>query len=207
MVPSKAWAQAVRVDGTVIVLNSGNYEFVCLRHRATKTLYVSDLIEPPKCSDPGYGKLHVGIYIAAVQDSIDRMTQPASAPASGFDNSSTGGDGPGGNCGGEGEPRGKRGRAKSGGSQGNTGNKVADVCESVAVKVCLFGPYEHSTKKSPSRWPRTEIYSSSTFDMAFIIRESPPRSFALHLPSRRAKNFLLCFLRKPSALVEMRIVL
>ncbi|KAF8808131.1 hypothetical protein BYT27DRAFT_7211721 [Phlegmacium glaucopus] len=70
----QAWAQAVRVDGTVIVLHSGNHELVCLRHRRSQTLYVSDVIEPPMY--PGYGKLHVGIYIAAIQDTMDRKQQP-----------------------------------------------------------------------------------------------------------------------------------
>ena len=36
----QAWAQATRVDGTVIVLYSGNHELVCVRHRASQTLYV-----------------------------------------------------------------------------------------------------------------------------------------------------------------------
>jgi hypothetical protein len=57
------------------VFHSGNYELVCLRHRETQTLYVSDLIEPPTCKDPGYGKLQVGIYVAAVQDMIDHAKQ------------------------------------------------------------------------------------------------------------------------------------
>ncbi len=64
----QAWAHAVRVDGTIIVLNSGNQELVCVRHRRSQTLYVSDTIEPSECSNPGYGKLHVGIYVAAIQD-------------------------------------------------------------------------------------------------------------------------------------------
>ena len=81
----KAWAQAVKVDGTIIVLHSGNYEVVGLRHRDSQTLYVSDLIEPPTCRNPGYGKLHVGIYVAGVQDTIDRKKQaprPSSTPPS-----------------------------------------------------------------------------------------------------------------------------
>lgn len=69
----QAWAQAVRADGTLIVLHSGNYELVCVRNRGSQTLYVSDVIEPP--TYPGYGKLHVGIYIAAVQETIDRKKQ------------------------------------------------------------------------------------------------------------------------------------
>ncbi|KAM6500022.1 hypothetical protein JOM56_003036 [Amanita muscaria] len=71
----QAWAQAVRVDGTVIVLHSGNHELVCLRHRESQMLYVSNVIEPPTCVEPGYGKLHVGVYIAVIQDAIDRWQQ------------------------------------------------------------------------------------------------------------------------------------
>lgn len=74
----QAWAQAVRVDGTVIVLHSGNQELVCVRHRRSQTLYVSGVIEPSECSNPGYGKLHVGIYIAAIQDAMDRWQQKVS---------------------------------------------------------------------------------------------------------------------------------
>jgi hypothetical protein len=46
-----------------------------VRHRESQTLYVSDLIEPPTCKDPGYGKLQVGIYVAAIQDMMDRTKQ------------------------------------------------------------------------------------------------------------------------------------
>ena len=66
----QAWAQAVQADGTLIVLHSGNYELVCVRHRGSQTLYVSDLIEPHNFN--GYGKLHVGIFIAAIQETMDR---------------------------------------------------------------------------------------------------------------------------------------
>ncbi|KAK2467450.1 hypothetical protein APHAL10511_000305 [Amanita phalloides] len=76
----QAWVRAVLVDGTVIVLHSGNHELVCIRHRTTQTLYVSDLIEPPVCANPGYGKLHIGIYIAAIQETIDRQLQPKPKP-------------------------------------------------------------------------------------------------------------------------------
>src|SRR6266550_3713517 len=73
-----AWTHAVQVDGSVIVLHSGNQEIVCLRRRRSQTLYVSDIIEPSKCKNPGYGKLHVGIYVAAIQDMMDRRRQQLS---------------------------------------------------------------------------------------------------------------------------------
>ena len=47
-------------------------------HRRSQTLYVSNIIYTPTCSDPGYGKLHVGIYVAAIQDMMDRRRQQLS---------------------------------------------------------------------------------------------------------------------------------
>jgi len=58
-----------------MVMHSGNHEIIGIRHRATQTLYISDVIEPHSCSNPAYGKLQVGIYIAAVQETIDRARQ------------------------------------------------------------------------------------------------------------------------------------
>ena len=60
---------------SIIVLHSGNYELVCLHHQASQTLYILDLIEPPACKNPGYGKLQVGIYVAAIQDAMDHQKQ------------------------------------------------------------------------------------------------------------------------------------
>ena len=84
----RVWAQAVRLDATFIVLHSGNWELVCVRDRKSQTLYISDLIEPHKY--PEYGKLHVGIYIAAIQETIDRKKQLLNHPEDG--NDSTGAD-------------------------------------------------------------------------------------------------------------------
>ena len=56
-------------------------------------LYISDLIKPPTI--PEYGKLHVGIYIAGIQDAIDCKRQelccepPSGSPS---DNDPTDGD-------------------------------------------------------------------------------------------------------------------
>ena len=63
----------MRVDRTIIVLHPGNYELVSLRHRGSQTLYVSDLLGPLTCTNPGYEKIQVGIYIAAIQDTVDRQ--------------------------------------------------------------------------------------------------------------------------------------
>ena len=97
---------------------------MCVRHRVSQTLYVSQLIEPHACVDPGYGELQVGIYVAAIQDAMDRKQQPQ-APVShgaltsgskGENNnqgSRRGGPGP------RGKPKGRCGGAKRGRFQGS----------------------------------------------------------------------------------------
>jgi hypothetical protein len=72
---TKAWAQATRVGCSMFVLQSGNHEFICIRHRRTQTLYISELIKPYACEEPSYGKIHVGLYVAAVMDTMDRERQ------------------------------------------------------------------------------------------------------------------------------------
>src|SRR5260370_35218556 len=62
-----------------MVLHSGNHEIIGIRHRETQTLYISHLIEPHSCSNPAYGKIQVGIYIAAIQETIDRERQDVEA--------------------------------------------------------------------------------------------------------------------------------
>ena len=62
-----------------MVLHSGNHEIIGIRHRKSQTLYISRLIEPHSCSNPAYGKIQVGIYIAAIQDTIDRARQDEEA--------------------------------------------------------------------------------------------------------------------------------
>jgi hypothetical protein len=57
----------------LIIFNSGNFEYVGVRHRESQTLYVSDLIDVARCANPGYGKLHIGIYITAIEDALDRV--------------------------------------------------------------------------------------------------------------------------------------
>jgi hypothetical protein len=51
---------------SLMQLHAGNAELICIRRRETQTLYVTDFIEPQNCQNPRYGKLHVGIYIAAI---------------------------------------------------------------------------------------------------------------------------------------------
>ena len=63
----------MRTNSTFIILHSGNYEFVCFRHRASQTLYVSDILVIKHLSQPGYGKLQTGIYMATLDDVFRRL--------------------------------------------------------------------------------------------------------------------------------------
>src|ERR1700733_7106800 len=62
-----------------MIMHSGNHEIIGIRHRKTQTLYISDVIEPHSCSNPAYGKIQVGIYISAIQETIDRAMQDKEA--------------------------------------------------------------------------------------------------------------------------------
>src|SRR6266849_551058 len=62
-----------------MILHSGNHEIIGIRHRETQTLYISHVIEPHSCSNHAYGKIQVGIYIAAIQETIDRARQDKEA--------------------------------------------------------------------------------------------------------------------------------
>ncbi|KAH8111486.1 hypothetical protein DFH11DRAFT_1613547 [Phellopilus nigrolimitatus] len=66
----QAWCEAVRADATVVTFHSGNYEIIGFRHRATQTFYISEIIEPP--TQAQYGKVEVGLCIAAFQDAARR---------------------------------------------------------------------------------------------------------------------------------------
>ena len=63
----------------MMILHSGNHEIIGIRHRETQTLYISHLMEPHSCSSPAYGKIQVGIYIAAILETIDREMQGIAA--------------------------------------------------------------------------------------------------------------------------------
>jgi hypothetical protein len=62
-----------------MVLHSGNHEIIGIRHRTSQTLHISHVIEPHSCSNPAYGKIQVGTYIAAIQETIDRAKQDIAA--------------------------------------------------------------------------------------------------------------------------------
>ncbi|KAG6829370.1 hypothetical protein H0H87_011606 [Tephrocybe sp. NHM501043] len=70
-----AWSRAVERDSTFIILHCGTYERIAFRHRSSGTLFLSDLIEVEKCSDPAYGAIHVGLYISIIKDVLDRTRQ------------------------------------------------------------------------------------------------------------------------------------
>jgi hypothetical protein len=63
----------VRQNSTVLVIHAGNYEYICIRHRETQTLYISDILHIPFLKDPGYGKVQIGIYITALDDALQRI--------------------------------------------------------------------------------------------------------------------------------------
>jgi len=71
---TQAWSQSVRDDSTLVIFHCGNFERIGVRHRKSQTLYLSEIIDVPNC-DPSYFKLHVGLYITAIRDCIDRATQ------------------------------------------------------------------------------------------------------------------------------------
>ncbi|TFK67766.1 hypothetical protein BDN72DRAFT_960747 [Pluteus cervinus] len=70
-----AWHRAVKEDATIIVFHCGNYERIGIRHRATQTLVLSELIEVSKRQEPAYGKIHMGLMLAAVTDALNRHGQ------------------------------------------------------------------------------------------------------------------------------------
>ncbi|KAF5369637.1 hypothetical protein D9615_010264 [Tricholomella constricta] len=71
----EAWAQSVERDSTFIVFNCGNFERIGFRHRASQTLYLTDLIDVVNCESPAYGLIQTGLYMSIVQDAIERMKQ------------------------------------------------------------------------------------------------------------------------------------
>ena len=68
----QAWAKAVETDSTFIILNCGRYERIGFRHRASQTLYLSELVDPVNTQDPRYRKLHVALNMAIVRDVLER---------------------------------------------------------------------------------------------------------------------------------------
>lgn len=76
--------EAVQSDTTLVVIQSGNFEFIGIRHRASQTLYLTELLDVPNSASqtdtnprtrPPYAKVHTGLYIAAVRDAVSRALQ------------------------------------------------------------------------------------------------------------------------------------
>ncbi|KAG6907643.1 hypothetical protein DXG01_008093 [Tephrocybe rancida] len=70
-----AWARAIEIDATFIVINCANHERIGFRHRESQTLFLSEVIDITKCSEPTYTKLHLGLYISIIEDTLDRTRQ------------------------------------------------------------------------------------------------------------------------------------
>lgn len=64
------------MDGTVIMLYSGNFAFFAIRHRQSRTLFLSQLIDTRE-SDPPFMRVAVGAVLAAYDDAVDRVSTPA----------------------------------------------------------------------------------------------------------------------------------
>ncbi|KAE9383912.1 hypothetical protein BT96DRAFT_950942, partial [Gymnopus androsaceus JB14] len=62
-------AHAVHTDATFIIFHRGASEIICIRHRASQTLYVSEIIDT--CTN--YGKLQTELYAAILKDNADRQ--------------------------------------------------------------------------------------------------------------------------------------
>lgn len=58
-----------------MIFHCGNSERIAFRHRGSQVLYISDLIDIPRCKDPGYGKIHIGLYMSIMHDVLDRTRQ------------------------------------------------------------------------------------------------------------------------------------
>lgn len=70
----------VKCDATYSAIHAGNYELLFFRNRQTQTLYISDVIEPHNIGQgtsggPGYYQIHVGLYVSAIRDAINRARQ------------------------------------------------------------------------------------------------------------------------------------
>ncbi|KAF9487642.1 hypothetical protein BDN71DRAFT_616206 [Pleurotus eryngii] len=68
-----AWVTATRRDSTFIIFQCGNFERIGVRHRASQTLYLSDVVNVPNMADPSpYTELHVNLYMSILDDAMRR---------------------------------------------------------------------------------------------------------------------------------------
>lgn len=69
----QAWAEAVMNDTTFLIFHAGNFEYIGIRHRQSKTLYLSNLISTAhKHKSPTYNRMTVGLFLAAYKDTLAR---------------------------------------------------------------------------------------------------------------------------------------
>lgn len=81
LIPVQAWAQCTVKDTTLVVFHCGTLERIGVRDRKNQALYLTDVIDIHACKDPAYGKLHVGLYMTALEDALDRVNQQLEAEA------------------------------------------------------------------------------------------------------------------------------
>ncbi|PPR07932.1 hypothetical protein CVT24_000912 [Panaeolus cyanescens] len=68
----RIWAKMVSIDATFCVINGGTKERIGIRHRESKSLFLSDIIEP---SVEGYGGIHIGLYCMILKDAMERASR------------------------------------------------------------------------------------------------------------------------------------
>ncbi|KAJ3503836.1 hypothetical protein NLJ89_g8254 [Agrocybe chaxingu] len=68
----QSWTEAVVDDLTFFVISCGNEENIAIRDRENQRLYLSSYIRPTNAFDPSHSKLHVGLYICAYFDALER---------------------------------------------------------------------------------------------------------------------------------------
>jgi hypothetical protein len=141
--------------------------------------------------EPSYGKLHVGIYIAAVKDAIDRAKQNAarsgddpnsSGPSDDIDHKDEGGSkGP--------RDGGRKGGKKGGKKDGKKGNKPTEgsstmfmAVDIVLAKVCFIQCFIQCISLAVHDRELWKLQGADgpswcTSNMAYTIHPLPPRLF------------------------------
>ncbi|TFK67759.1 hypothetical protein BDN72DRAFT_842608 [Pluteus cervinus] len=69
------WHRSVAENTTLILISCGNYERIGIRHRASQTLLLSELLDISRFDKPSYGQVHFGLFLSAISDALDRHEQ------------------------------------------------------------------------------------------------------------------------------------
>lgn len=183
-----------------MVVNAGKYEFIGIRHRESQSLYITDVFKPNKPGGGvGYGEIHVGIYISALLETIERekeKTRPSQPPGprdgaeasnssskdadpadSGDHNVRVDEDGSNGTPG-----------DRSGGSSTQQGGKTRSNCTLALEEVSLSYYLRRDGVISISRH-RLVIFSSSLFATIYTIPRCQLHSSAWDLSSQNLSKF------------------